>query len=218
MPNLFSALPVEIFLWVLASTSGLMRSEIGAVLPSAAARADSSSSSGSDSTLKQRMPACEREIHFARGLADARKQDLVGRNAGGQCAAQFAFRNHVGAGAELCQRAQHRLVGIRLHGVADQRVEAGEGLWRRRGNGGSASPSNSNRTACRPFAAMSGIGHVLGMQHAVAIVEMVHGNWSEKVQSSGSRMNCLSSTGFSGSGGTGCLAFSASLRACTAAS
>ena len=34
-----------------------MRSEIGATLPAATARADSSSSSGSDSTLKQRMPA-----------------------------------------------------------------------------------------------------------------------------------------------------------------
>jgi hypothetical protein len=33
MPNLFSDFPVEIFLWVLASTSGLIRMEIGACTP-----------------------------------------------------------------------------------------------------------------------------------------------------------------------------------------
>ena len=56
MPNLFSDLPVEIFLWVLASTSGLMRIEIGARVPLEIATSESASSSGSDSTLKQRMP------------------------------------------------------------------------------------------------------------------------------------------------------------------
>ena len=55
MPNLFSALPVAILAWVLASTSGLTRTETFAVRPLPAAMADSSSSSGSDSTLTQRM-------------------------------------------------------------------------------------------------------------------------------------------------------------------
>ena len=70
----------------------------------------------------------KRRAQFGLGLADAGEQDLVRRNAGGQRALQFAARNHVGAGAELRQRAQHRLVGIGLHGVADQRLLAGEGV------------------------------------------------------------------------------------------
>ena len=56
MPNLFSALPVVILAWVLASTSGLTRIETGATAPRAAAIREIWSSSGSDSTLKQRMP------------------------------------------------------------------------------------------------------------------------------------------------------------------
>ena len=57
MPNLFSDLPVAILAWVPASTSGLTRNEIRAVLPVSTASFDSNSSSGSDSTLMQRMSA-----------------------------------------------------------------------------------------------------------------------------------------------------------------
>ena len=57
MPNLFSDLPVAILAWVPASTSGLTRTEIRAVLPVSTASFDSNSSSGSDSTLMQRMSA-----------------------------------------------------------------------------------------------------------------------------------------------------------------
>ena len=57
MPNLFSDLPVAILAWVPASTSGLTRNEIRAVLPASTASFDSNSSSGSDSTLMQRMSA-----------------------------------------------------------------------------------------------------------------------------------------------------------------
>ena len=56
MPNLFSDLPVAILAWVRASTSGLTRSAIGAVRPSAVATSESAASSGSDSTLNWRMP------------------------------------------------------------------------------------------------------------------------------------------------------------------
>ena len=56
MPNLFSDLPVAIFSCVLASTSGFTRTATGASTPIAAATRDSSSSSGSDSTLNWRMP------------------------------------------------------------------------------------------------------------------------------------------------------------------
>jgi hypothetical protein len=49
-------LPVAIFACVLASTSGLTRSDTWAVRPFSVAMRESSSSSGSDSTLTQKMP------------------------------------------------------------------------------------------------------------------------------------------------------------------
>ena len=69
----------------------------------------------------------DRERELGLGLADAGEHDLVARHAGQPRAHQFAARDHVGAGAELGERRDHRLVGIRLHGVADQRVDVGEG-------------------------------------------------------------------------------------------
>ena len=69
----------------------------------------------------------DRERQLARGLADAGEHDLVRRNAGRARALEFAFRDDVGAGAEPCERRDHRLVGIRLHGVADERAHVGEG-------------------------------------------------------------------------------------------
>ena len=125
---MFSALPVEILACVLASTSGLMRKAMRAVRPRPAATSLRASSSGSDSTLKPRMPSRQRVGHLLAGLADAGKDDAVGRHAGGPRAAQLAFRHHVHAGAEARQRGDHRLVGVGLDGVADQRVEPGEGL------------------------------------------------------------------------------------------
>ena len=69
----------------------------------------------------------DRERELARGLADAGEHDLVRRDAGAARAQQFAFGDDVGAGAEPRQRRDHRLVGIRLHGVADERIDVGEG-------------------------------------------------------------------------------------------
>ena len=57
MPNLFSDRPVVIFSWVPASTSGLIRSDTGARVPIRLAISLRSSSSGSDSTLKQLIPS-----------------------------------------------------------------------------------------------------------------------------------------------------------------
>ena len=57
MPNLFSALPVVIFSWVPASTSGLILSAAGARTPRPIATRLSASSSGRDSMLNWRMPA-----------------------------------------------------------------------------------------------------------------------------------------------------------------
>ena len=174
MPNLFSDLPVEILAWVPASTSGLTRTEMRAVLPASTARRDSSSSSYSDSMLMQRMSAASAGAQFGLGLADAGEQDLAGGKAGGQRALQFAAGDDVGAGAELCQRAQHRLVGIRLHGVADQRLLAGKGLAE------DAVVPLQRRAGIAIERRADGVGEIgqvdrLGVQHAVAIVEMVHG-------------------------------------------
>ena len=55
-PNLFSDLPVEIFSWVCASTSGLMRTAAAATTCCAWASRCSVCSSSSDSTLKREMP------------------------------------------------------------------------------------------------------------------------------------------------------------------
>ena len=74
------------------------------------------------------MPAASAKSISRAVLPTPENRILAGRDAGGQRAAQLAFRDHVGAGAELGQRLQHRLVGIGLHGVADQRVEPGERL------------------------------------------------------------------------------------------
>ncbi|GJE55578.1 hypothetical protein EKPJFOCH_2072 [Methylobacterium thuringiense] len=57
MPNLFSDLPVAILACVSASTSGFTRIETGASRPTDTATSDNASSSGSLSTLKQKMPA-----------------------------------------------------------------------------------------------------------------------------------------------------------------
>ena len=56
MPNLFSDLPVAIFSWVLASTSGFTRIATGTVAPMLTQSADSARISGSLSMLNWRMP------------------------------------------------------------------------------------------------------------------------------------------------------------------
>ena len=57
--------------------------------------------------------------HLRRGLADPGKDDALGRNAGGQRAAQFALGDNVGAGAEIGEGLDHRLVGVGLECIAD---------------------------------------------------------------------------------------------------
>ena len=116
----------------------------------------------------------QRGAQLGLGLADAGEQDLLRRNAGGQRALQFAAGDHVGAGAELGQRAQHRLVGIGLHGVADQRLLAGEGL----GEHAVVPLQRRGRIAIERRAdRLRELDQIdrLGVQHAVAIVEMIHG-------------------------------------------
>ena len=80
------------------------------------------SSSGSDSTLISATPASSAKASSRGGLADAGKDDALGRHAGGQGPADLALRDGVGAGAEPRQGAQHREVGVGLHRVGDQRL------------------------------------------------------------------------------------------------
>src|ERR1051326_882080 len=139
MPTWFSALPVEILAWVRGSMSGLTRTDTAIVRPLAAAISASSVSSGSDSTLTQKMPC-----------------------------------STASAGAEPRQRRDHRLVGVRLERVADQRRQARKSL----GEYPVVTLDRRGRIAIERGADRLGQGgdaHPLGVQHAVAIDEMVHG-------------------------------------------
>ena len=115
----------------------------------------------------------DRKRHFARSLADAGEHDLFSRHAGEPRAHELAFRHHVGAGAELGQRRDHRLIGICLHGVADERVHVGEGagehlVMARERRGRIAIERRADRRG--EFVEV----HRLGAEDAVAISEVVH--------------------------------------------
>ena len=71
------------------------------------------------------MPAASAAASSLARLADAGEDDALRRHAGGQRAAQFAFRDDVGAGAQLGQQAQHGEVRVRLDREADQRPGCG---------------------------------------------------------------------------------------------
>ncbi len=76
----------------------------------------------------QRMPASTAAASSAAVLPTPENMIFSGGNAGGERALQLAARHDVGAGAEPRQRRDHGLVGIRLHGVADERGHIGERL------------------------------------------------------------------------------------------
>ena len=118
----------------------------------------------------------DRERELARGLADAGEHDFLRRDAGRPRAQEFAFGDHIGAGAELRQGRDHRLVGIGLQRVADQRIDIGEGAGehlvvplQRRGRIAVERRADVLRQRDEV--------HRLGVQHAVAIGEVVHGGF-----------------------------------------
>ena len=78
-------------------------------------------SSGIDSTLIWWMPAASAASSSPRVLPTPEKMIRSRRDAGGERAAQLAFRDDVGAGAEPGEEAQHGEVRVRLDRVADQR-------------------------------------------------------------------------------------------------
>ncbi len=118
-------------------------------------------------------PFVEGERELGRGLADAGEHDLAGSDTGGARALELAARDHVRTGAERGQRLDHRLVGVRLHGVADQRVDIGEGA----GEHLVVTAQRGGRIAIERGAdgrrELDEIDR-LGVQHAVAIGEMMH--------------------------------------------
>ncbi len=72
-------------------------------------------------------PGGERLRHLVARLADAGEHDALGRDVGGQRDGQFAARNHVGAGAELGERAHDGEARVRLERIAHGGIEPGEG-------------------------------------------------------------------------------------------
>ncbi len=66
----------------------------------------------------------DRLFQLRLGLADARENDCVGVEAGGECAAQLPHRHDVRARAQALQHAQHAQVPIRLDGVTDAMAAA----------------------------------------------------------------------------------------------
>src|SRR6516162_9996462 len=68
----------------------------------------------------------DRSGEFGRALPDAGEHDPVGRNAGGERALEFSARHNVGPGTEPRQGGDHGLIGVGLHGVANERAHVGE--------------------------------------------------------------------------------------------
>ncbi len=121
----------------------------------------------------------QRLAHLPGRLADAREDDAPRRHAGGQRPRQLAARDHVGPGAQPRQRGDHRLVRVGLERIGDQVVEAGKRLLEHpvmpleRG-GGIDVEGRADRLGDRLD------GHLLGMQPAADVVEMVHAGVSSR--------------------------------------
>ena len=96
--------------------------------PLPAAIEDSSSSSGSDSTLTQRMPSSTASASSRAVLPTPENMIL----SGGMPAARARFSSPSettsAPAPSFASVRDHRLVGIRLHGVADERRHVGEGV------------------------------------------------------------------------------------------
>ncbi len=115
----------------------------------------------------------DRAFQLGARLADAGIDDALRRHAGRARAAQLAFRYHVGARAEVGQRPDHREIAVGLDRETDQRLQVRHRLRQhpvmpRQGGGRVA----IERCAYRVGDARD--GDILGMQRAVAILEMVH--------------------------------------------
>ena len=149
------------------STSGLTRRAARARLPVWPASSISALSSCSDSTLLQGA------ADLLVGLSDA-GEDGCGRvGAGFEDPAQLAAADHVEPGPALPQEAQHVQVLAALDRKADRRSQGSEGFGKsviviEQGPTG----IDVGRRAETP--GQFGQGDVFAVQHAIAILEVIH--------------------------------------------
>ena len=118
-------------------------------------------------------PALERHAHLARGLAHPGKDDPVAGHACGLRAQVLAARHHVHARSERRHEPDHGLVGIGLHGVADEVRPPGQRLLEKPEMPGQRGRriDIEGRTHLRRDV---GDRDILGMEDAVTVKEMVH--------------------------------------------
>ena len=126
MPNLSSLRPVEMSLCVCASISGLTRIATARGLAPRRRHLAQLAQLGDRLDIDLVDVGVERGGKLGAGLADPGEDDALRRNAGGESTSQLAFGDHIGAGAEPGKKPQHRLIGIRLDRIADERRIAGE--------------------------------------------------------------------------------------------
>ena len=128
--------------------------------------------------LRFDIEACDsgtqRQRHLVAGLADAGKCDAFARHAGRQRAPQFAFGDDIHACAAAGERADHGLIGIGLHRVANSDVQTREGVAEYL-----VVPLDGRRRIAiegrADFVGQRGDVDVFGKETPVAIVEMPHG-------------------------------------------
>ena len=155
------------------------------VRPLPAAIADSSSSSGSDSTLTQRMSSSTASASSAAVLPTPENMILSGGTPAASARLSSPPETTSAPAPSFAKRRDHRLVGIGLHRVADERRHVGEGVGehavvplQRRGRIAIERRADRLREACEIDR--------LGVQHAVAIGEVVHGALSRSANRAGS--------------------------------
>ena len=118
-------------------------------------------------------PGFQRLFQIVGGLANPGVNDAAGRNPGPDRHLHFPDRHHVGPAAQRAQRAQHRLIAVRLHRKADRAVHLGQRVaedgvvpFQRRRR------IDIERGADR-FGNL-GQGDVFGVQHAIPVIKMMH--------------------------------------------
>ena len=119
--------------------------------------------------------AVEREGHLAPGLADAREHDPLAGTPAASARRNSPSETMSMPAPSSPSVLQHRLVGIRLHGVADEGIPVGEGF----GEDPVMPLERRGRIAIERRADLFGDPaqvDALGMQHAVAIGEVMHGD------------------------------------------
>ena len=124
------------------------------------------------------LPDCAVEPlrHFSLRLADPREDNPVRRHPSRQCPLEFAARHNIGAHARVRQDAEHREVGIGLHGKCHISAP-------RRFYGILKHPcmplergTRIDIDRCADFGSDPAQRHVLGVEGAVLVVKMVHLN------------------------------------------